>query len=271
MSKKLIAGAGVVASFAIALAPLATFAAENGYTSDEHTDKFEITVKDTCAFGHPAVGEAAALTGITHNANPASAAAATPNAQAYWTAGSAETDDPESTGYAAGDPITPGAGELNTGRTPDRSTGYYNVETDTAAYSIEAGTEKAGFATTTLVVYCNNSTDAKYTLKVEMDDLTKGSATIPALAGYSASVSGYAIDSVALGAARDGSAVNTTNFPANTKKAYTSETVMATGTKGTATTGDAYTVTYGIGVASSQEAGTYEGTVVYTLYQGVAD
>ena len=273
MSKKLIAGAGVVASLAVALAPLATYAAENSYTSDEHTDKFEITVKDTCAFGHLAVNSGSALTGITHNTNPANTAAATPEAQAYWTAGAPETNDPESTGYdGTPNPVTPGEGTTNTGRTPDRDTGYYNVETDTAAYSIEAGTEKEGFATTTLVVYCNNSTDAKYTLKVQMKDLEKSAGVvIPAAADYSASKSGYAIDSVVLGTARDGSAVNTTNFPASTKKAYTGETIMATGTKGTATTGDAYTVTYGIGVASSQEAGTYEGTVVYTLYQGVAD
>ena len=248
MSKKLIAGAGVVASFAIALAPLATFAAENNYTSDEHTDHFEITVKPTCAFGHLAVGSGNALVGISHNTGGTGAY----NDTAAWTED--ETADVV----------------RNTGRTPDNSTGTEYVETDTAAYDIEAGTMKEGFASTTLTVFCNNSTDAPYTLKVAMDaNLTDGTNNIPALATYSASVSGYAIDSVSKTAGNG--AINTTNFPASTKKAYTSETIMATSSTGTATTGDIYVVNYGIGVASTQVAGTYEGDVVYTLYQGVAD
>ena len=246
MSKKLIAGAGVVASFAIALAPLATYAEiTRTTTSDEHTDAFEITVNDTCAFGND--DATSPVTGVAHNTGGSGAY----DGMAGWT----NTDT------------------TNKGRRPDNDNGTLasaDAGTDTAAYSIEAGTEKSGFATTTLRVYCNNSTTGKYTVKVAMENLQKGTSSnyINANANYSAAASGYAIDSVVAGNSAHG-AVNTTNFPANTKKAYTSDTVMATSSTGTDAAGDDFTITYGIGVQANQEAGLYEGTVLYKLYQGV--
>ena len=68
MSKKLIAGAGVVASFAIALAPLATFAESvNGTVSDQHTDKLVLTVLPSCTFGSAHKSTDSYPGGITHD------------------------------------------------------------------------------------------------------------------------------------------------------------------------------------------------------------
>ena len=51
MSKKLIASAGVVASFAVALAPLATFAT-GSYYPNTHKDTLNVTIEEVCSFGH---------------------------------------------------------------------------------------------------------------------------------------------------------------------------------------------------------------------------
>lgn len=247
MSKKLIAGAGVVASFAIALAPLATYAEiTRTTTSDEHTDAFNITVKDTCAFGND--DSTSPVTGVAHNTGGSGAY----DDMASWT----NTDT------------------TNKGRRPDNDTGTLaaaDAATDTAAYSIEAGTSKAGFATTTLKVYCNNSTDGSYTVKVTMDNLRKGSTSnyINANADYSAAESGYAIDSVVAGGSAHGAVKSGTGEAFEDKFGSTAETVMATSTTGTDTAGDDYTITYGIGVQANQEAGLYTGNVLYKLYQGV--
>ena len=237
MSKKIIAGAGVLAGLAVALAPVATFATiTRTTTSDEHTDGFAITVADTCAFGND--DSTSPVTGVAHNTGGTGA----------WTT----TDT------------------TNKGRRPDNDNGTLaaaDSATDTATYSIEAGTTKAGFATTTLRVYCNNSTTGKYTLKVAMTNLQKGTSSnyINANANYSAAASGYAIDSVAKGSSAHGTVASAFDNAFGS----TDETVMATSETGTDTAGDDYTITYGIGVQANQEAGLYEGTVLYKLYQGV--
>ena len=246
MSKKLIAGAGVVASFAIALAPLATYAAyDSGRTvaSDTHTDTFNINVQPTCAFG----SNDGPIVGVSHNSDGTGAY----DGVATWTLSPAAN-----------------AADRNIGTTPDNDNGTAHTSNDTASYSIEAGTTKSGFAQTTLTVYCNDSTAAKYTLKVQMAELEEtGGQKIPARATYSATASGYAIDSVSK--TQGNGAINTTTFPANTKKAYTSATTMATSSTGTNASGDIYVVDYGIGVKTTQKAGTYTGNVVYTLFQGL--
>ena len=62
MSKKLIAGAGAVAAFAVALAPLATFAED----LRTQTDTLEVTIADACSFGYDFSTES----GITDIAAP---------------------------------------------------------------------------------------------------------------------------------------------------------------------------------------------------------
>ncbi|MBQ1528286.1 hypothetical protein IIZ77_01395 [Candidatus Saccharibacteria bacterium] len=68
MSKKLIAGAGVVASLAVALAPLATFATGE---SDIHNDEIVINVLPSCTFGDSTQSGNTLSGGITHGSGDA--------------------------------------------------------------------------------------------------------------------------------------------------------------------------------------------------------
>ena len=238
MSKKLIAGAGVVASFAIALAPLATFALA-GYTSDEHTDQLDITVLPTCAFG----SAAASIDGIGHNT--ATAATATTQGTASWS--SSDT--------------------TNIGRVLDKEGGTLaaaDSATDVATYSIAGGTKEDAFATTTFTVVCNNASG--WTVKATANNLTHTdtTTTITPNASYGVNNSGYAINKV-----EKTGEVETFTVPTGTTITAPSATVIAKNTAASAANGDVFTVTYGIGVSASQKAGTYSGTVVYSLYQGV--
>ena len=252
MSKKLIAGAGVVASFAIALAPLATFAATATYESDTHNDTLKITVAPACAFGNVA-GETVDK-GVSHTVG--SANTTTDAVAGAWT----PSDDTTSNGL---------------GRVPDKADGSYgtndaNISTDTFAYSIYAGTTRDDMATTSLKIYCNTANG--YTLKAATANLKEwnattdteisGGKTINAATGYSASVSGYAISSVNVG-----STGATTEYASN-KFANTTAAEIAHKESAAAETGDTITMTYGIGVAPNQKAALYEGTVTYTLFQG---
>ncbi len=250
MSKKLIAGAGVVASFAIALAPLATFATiTRTNESDKHTDTLNITVAPSCSFG--TVTAAGAVTdGITHTVGDTDATADYVGPTAAWTE----------------------ATDSGTGRLPDKDSGTYgtNAETnDSFAYGIYAGTKKDAIATTALKIFCNNA--GGYTLKaatanlVEWDSSTDAAVTsgknIPADTSYSATISGYAIASVVAG--------DTTNITTVSGKfANTTATEIAHRESESAESGDTITMTYGLGVAPSQKAALYKGDVVYTLFQG---
>ena len=248
MSKKLIAGAGVVASLAVALAPLATFATiSRTAESDKHTDTLNITVAPSCSFG--TVTAAGAVTdGITHTIGATDATADYVGPTAAWTEGA----------------------DSGTGRLPDADSGSYttNGETnDSFAYGIYAGTKKDAIATTTLTIYCNNA--GGYTLKaatanlVEQEggaDKASDAATITPNTSYSATVSGYAIASVA--------ATDNTIETVSGKFANTTPTEIAHKEVASSENGDAITMTYGIGVAPSQRAALYKGNVVYTLFPG---
>ena len=252
MSKKLIAGAGVVASFAIALAPLATFATIAGYESDTHNDTLKITVAPACAFGN--VAGNTVDKGVSHTVGGANAT--TDAVAGAWTPDSDTTSN-------------------GLGRVPDKADGSYgtndaNISTDTFAYSIYAGTTRDDMATTSLKIYCNTTTG--YMLKAATANLLEwdateneavtGGKTINASTSYSASVSGYAISSVNVGS------TGATTAYASTKYANTSAAEIAHKESAAAETGDTITMTYGIGIAPNQKAALYEGTVTYTLFQG---
>ena len=268
MSKKLIAGAGVVASFAIALAPLATFAevGRAGWTSDQHTDRFLITVEPACAFG--SANTDLTIAGVTHNAT--TAATGTDNGTATWTANVDASND-----ASAANSNT--SNILNKGRTLDKDGGTAYEQTDRAAYSIYGGTEKAGFATTTLTVICNQENG--YEITAVMSNLSDGDVTSPtyinANASYSAGQSGYAIDSVVADTHATGTVQGTFG---TAKSAPTTESaglivqasdVSYVDTTTATNSGDKYTITYGIGVAPTQKATTYKGNVTYKLYQRI--
>ncbi|MBQ3261261.1 hypothetical protein IJH29_01230 [Candidatus Saccharibacteria bacterium] len=229
MSKKLIAGAGVVASFAVALAPLATFAADATWSSDQHTDTLNVTVLPTCAFGAAA---ATPVVGVAHNAASATPEDNSTNA-ATWTETTASD---------------------NLGMTPDISTGTEHASASSAAYSIYAGTADTNMGTTTLTVVCNQNNG--YKIFVEAENLEEtGGDTINIIASPSATVTGYNITTTAATGATGANVTSTTKTAAVTKNAASEAT------------GDAHTFQYGIGVAPGTKAATYTGDVIYTLVQ----
>lgn len=262
MSKKLIAGAGVVASFAIALAPLATFAE----ASDTHTDELVINVPAACTFGDST--QSTVLGGITHGESD-KATWVKEKTTAAPTGFTDKDDEVESTG----------AGTVTADLRGNETA--VNASKHTAYYTIKAGTVEAGFASTTMKVVCTNTTG--YRVQVATEDLKNETSgytdeKIFALAGtstaaaYSASASGYDLDSIVANNGAEGAsdvASGKDKFYANTA-AGTAETIV-THTGVSAPAGDTITVTYGIGVQGNQAAGTYSGKVVYSLFQGIED
>lgn len=245
MSKKLIAGAGVVASFAIALAPLATFAADATWDSDQHTDTLNVTVLPTCAFG---AATATPIDGITHNTNPSAA-----NGPTVGTPDPAISKDANNATWVDGN-------DNHLGMTPDAAGQTPNATTDTAYYRIFAGTADASMGTTTLTVVCNQNNGYKiFTQAANLSDGAQTPSTIPIVAAgdASATASGYTI------------AVADDESTGATLAQVTDATKIATVTSNAASAvdGDSYTYTYGIGVAPTQKAATYTGNVVYTLVQ----
>ncbi|MBR2587386.1 hypothetical protein IKE71_03400 [Candidatus Saccharibacteria bacterium] len=254
MSKKLIAGAGVVASLAVALAPLATFATVRDTASDKHTDTLKIDVPASCAFG----SVSADLVGVAHPTD----STGTNGGKAAW---NATTDDKQG--------LTPDR-ELGDNENPDPRTRHDSTDAMTAAYTIYAGTKEDNMAQTTLTVYCNDTTQA-YTLKAQLNNLTHTdtTTTITPNANYSETASGYAIYSVTKGTNNVGDITSAVSADGSTKFAGTSAAAIAqspsTGDAKIAANGDSYTIQYGAGVGTSQKAGVYTGTVEYNLYQGI--
>jgi len=120
------------------------------------------------------------------------------------------------------------------------------------------GTVTYNLGKTTMKAVCNNSLGYKVAVKT-LNNLTSGSNSIPAYTGassgagsaYTASVSGWSpiIDS--------GSAPT-----ASSTKYKQGDTVK---TESAVTAGTSFSVYYGVGINSTQAAGTYSGTVVYEL------
>ncbi len=261
MSKKLIAGAGVVASLAVALAPLATFAtvADADWDSDKHTDTWNVTVLPTCAFG---AASATPVRGVDHNTASDHPEDVTNDTNAAaWTA----TNNNGGTG-------ADGVYSNNLGATPDMAdieddeettgvdetfTTVKNESVSTAAYDIYAGTADSNMGTTTLKVVCNQN--AGYKILVNAENLTEtGNSTINIISEPSATVTGYNITTTT-------SVTGAT--PANVTSTAETEAVVKNGPS--ATSGDEYLFTYGIGVAPGTKAATYTGDVVYTLVQQI--
>ena len=250
MSKKIIAGLGLVAGLAVALAPVATFATVRDTASDTHTDTLKVNVPASCAFG----SVSASIAGVVH---PTDATGAE-GGKAAW---NATTDDQQG--------LTPDR-ELETNETPDPRTRHDSTDAMTAAYTIYAGTKEDNMAQTKLTVYCND-VNQDYTLTAKTNNLTHTdtTTTITPNASYSETVSGYALYSITAGTNNKGAVVS----GAASKFVSTAGAPIAK--SGTTTdqkiyvNGDEYTIQYGAGVATNQKAGVYTGTVEYNLYQGV--
>ena len=103
------------------------------------------------------------------------------------------------------------------------------------------GTVTTALGTSQFKVICNNS--AGYKVTVATTALTSGTLSIPSNTTYSASVSGWS------------PLVGTT-------KQANGATVK---TESTTTSGTTFEVGYGVGISTTQAAGTYSGTATYTL------
>ena len=103
------------------------------------------------------------------------------------------------------------------------------------------GTVTTALGTSQFKVVCNNA--AGYKVTVATTALTTGSLSIPANTTYSASISGW-------------------SPLTGTTKIANGGTVQ---TESTTTAGSTFEVGYGVGISTTQAAGTYSGTATYTL------
>ena len=289
MSKKLIAGAGVVASFAVALAPLATFATVSSDASDQHTDQLVLTVLPSCTFGTAAKSTSPYPSGITHDGSTGNYAADTTNGEhtaTAWNNGDSEhtptasdasgalhsgsgnttdhnTGDIESTGYG----ILDGEGGVIVESGTEGQEGYvagndrYNASEHTVHRSMLAGTHTANFAQTTMYIVCNNGDG--YTVKATATALTNGTETISPAATIDSTHAASGYNGVVTTSDSESAPTNLANITS------TSEVTIADKNSVTKEAGDSITVTYGMGIKTSQKADTYAGTVTYKLYKGV--
>lgn len=226
MSKKLIAGAGVVASLAVALAPLATFA--DNVTS--HVDTLRLNIQEVCTLGTVTAGVSDSGTDATTH---------------------------------TGSTWTPGTASGTTGKT------------DVYAADVAPGQTYAAFATSVFTVKCNNA--GGYQLKAAgpaSGNLTTGTYNIPTGTGANADLTAddnsywnfaFAVSNAydASGNAKGQEIASGYNSAAAVP---TSATTVVTGHGAMSVKdGETITVTYNAGIDAFQEAGTYEGSITYTL------
>ena len=292
MSKKLIAGAGVVASFAIALAPLATFATDEAGTKAPNAQKdiLSVTLEEVCAFGYTSTNGVTVLQGKhTDGTRLSGDANQTDTVLTDKTAGKSfgKWDDTALDGAYDGR----GATDVTTDDAAD---------TDTAYAIMENGTVNTTFAKTQLNIVCNNlsgyrlsavatnladvnaatnnntdniaysrvapaitdSTWSFYLTDVTTTGITDTTHEVAATA--TPSEGQYKLE--ASGATRTiiASAFDSTIETTSTEPLYN---VIAHSNGATSKTGDRYEITYGVSVDSALPAGTYQGNVVYTLAQ----
>lgn len=136
---------------------------------------------------------------------------------------------------------------------------------DTLSATMVNGTANNDFGSTILSVYCNNNDG--YSVEVTKAEALAGtvvaSNTIP-VGTFSASTTGWSYKAVA-GASNRGAVKaahdNTWATAANAVE------VIADYSGATANAGDAYTITYGVGIDETLPADTYSGEITYVLNQ----
>ena len=283
MSKKLIAGASVVASLAVALAPLATFAT-GSYYPNTHKDTLNVTIEEVCSFGHTYADGTVVNPGSHTNGtglNTPSSNIDAGKSYGKWLNASGE-DVAVATAYDTQD--TTDAQNPVPSVAPTNTTAV----ADTAYGVMETNTVNGTFAKTTLAIICNNATG--YQIKAVPDaNLAKTAATDPipfdgdyAMSDASSSAYNFfAADTTTtadanitdstlnttegLSAVGAGGAIEVAKSSFSTDIANTG--IIATQNGATSTLGDRLTITYGVSIDANQEAGTYEGSIVYTLIQ----
>jgi len=247
MSKKIIAGLGVVAGLAVALAPVATFATES-YGINEQTDQLRVFIPETCSFGY----EAKHIAAGTHING-----AETPSGETGYTS------------YGAGAGIWTQAdvngGVTTSGEEPNVTTEY----TETLQGVMAISTKADNFGKTRLNIFCNDADG--YTISAVGTNLTAATAANGTI-DLSSTV---AVENSAWGftvAATDGftNAGELKSAPASgSYYAPTSATTIVgakdSGTHTTPETGDSWTIQYAVSVDAAQASDVYAGHVTYTL------
>ena len=241
MSKKLIAGAGVVASFAIALAPLATFATTAGTNPDASKDTLVVTVEKVCQFGYGTVGVGTHVNGTTTGYTGTSGLT---TSRSGYGAGYGDWDSETNTAY------------LSTG----------TATTETAYGVMENATVNPNFAQSTLNIVCNNQDG--YQITASAGNLA-GTGSNSEVIAYSrvtpaATASTW---SFSVAATTDSGTANDLTADAAAFNTELTDDVIAHSASATAATGDTITITYGVAVGPTLAADTYTGSVVYTLAQ----
>ena len=116
--------------------------------------------------------------------------------------------------------------------------------TDTLSATMSNGTTQANLGSSQFKVVCNNQAGYKVTVATTSLSVASGTQTaIPNNTTYSASVSGWSPVS-------------------GSTKLVNGGTVK---TEAATTSGTTFEVSYGIGISSTQAAGTYSGTATYSL------
>lgn len=269
MSKKLIAGAGVVASFAVALAPMASFALN--HMPNAQRDTLNVTLEETCAFGYGSVTPGSHTDGTT--AGYKNADNATPGAT---NARAADTEaEPPVAAAGAGYGLWSASSVTGyDGRTATTDTEDDTPDTDTAYGIMEANTVNPNFAQTVLNVVCNDT--AGYKITAQTTDLTNSNVTngiVSTAATPAAGTSSWAFqiaDTTEDPAVTNVNTIKTSAGVNGWYGGYSSATEIisapTSGTdKSTADAGDSWTITYGVGISKAQAAATYEGHVDYIL------
>lgn len=302
MSKRIIAGAGVVAGLAVALAPVATFATDFLYPN-KHQDRLSVTIEKVCSFGYDYTDGDDVTTGLHTDGDGTNTDKGT--GTVHGTA--ADADKTAGKNYGKWD-VTEGAvsaydevlgdedgtegeqalysaynGAYGSGTSGAKST---TVVTDTAYGIMENNTANATFAKTKLNIVCNNAKG--YTLTAISTDLTS-SGLNPIAQTNSAPTAGtsnwtFKVSPVANGATTPETPATTddrtitvtgetSSYSAPWQNAKSGITIVSAAPASAGKTaasfrdGDAYEITYGVGLSTNQEAGTYEGTITYTLAQ----
>ena len=274
MSKKLIAGAGVVAGLAVALAPVATFAttpsAGNQYVSQ--LDQLSVTVEPYCSFGYAFNdGTTTVAHGEHTNGTGNSTNATTIQDTTTYGDGSGQYGQ----GHGNWHDGTNATLELS----PVVSASAPDIAPETAYGVMENGTYQQNFAKTKLTVICNNRNG--YTITAKSTNLTSenSSAVIAqtsATPSGSASTwsfqfqnaTGFALNGrTETGSAASAAAWLDATANAGLLVASIAPTAQTQPSAATTATGDSYEATYGVGVGTDLPADTYTGTILYTLAQ----
>ena len=147
---------------------------------------------------------------------------------------------------------------------------------DSYSANVAVGNTYAALATTTFTVRCNNADG--YTVKAKAGSvqgtgenakgvLASGTNYIYSGDGntYNAATAGTSYWNFSLATTEASGVAIETGYETASALPANDTTVVVTGTNGNVQAGQKFTATYGAGIDNHQPAGTYTGTVVYTL------